>query len=54
MSRAPQSGAPMAPMAPFTKSGHHQDKVKTLENVVFSRVFGGEGGIRTRVRLLAN
>ncbi len=24
-------------MAPFTKSGHHQDKMKNLENIVLSR-----------------
>ena len=44
MPRAPQI---RAPMAPFTKNGHHQDKVKALENVAFSRAFGGSGGIRT-------
>ena len=44
----------MAPRAPFTKSGHHQDKVKTLENVAFSRVFGGEEGIRTHGTLRFN
>ena len=29
------------------RSGHHRKQEKSLENIVFSRLCGGDGGIRT-------
>ena len=33
------------------KTGHHRKQEKNLENVVFSRLCGGDGGIRTHESL---
>ena len=34
-----------------SRIGHHRKQEKSLENIVFSRLCGGDGGIRTHVPL---